>query len=496
MGRKLVAWALALTLLTLWAGPVFARAAGGTPQEWLSGEYTESSPAQWAENILQILGYADTYGLGEALKGWLDRTAWKDESRGSYLLTLPDIKKLSAKSLPKYEGQDPLEYVREFSAALSGQIAAAKAKKPAEFTLDDGYGMVDTVRTMLAQLDAYCASAFKSQKVYQAISRICLPLPAAEAFQAKQFLDKSQAPLFPQKSAAGVQDNFDTLMDILARNLAGQGLTFGGQVVITAQQARDMLDARFPLFLRTISQAKWSMTAQGASLSYKILPLDGLTKKWYGALVSDYMNIKVTAAQMEDKVDQRVKDAWSDKSLKNSAKAQEFVFSLQEPAQAILQWASTFASFEMAYESLQDDLSSYTQEHDQPHPMPKTGLIKKPASGRSRLAIRNQVGAPMYVRVYRMKNGSDTGKGTLAATAFIRAGAKVSMSLAPGYYRVTSGEGKYWYGEKLLFGDDGDYYKSDIVDQIKANYILTITIFKASDDREGEGLTSIDRDSM
>jgi hypothetical protein len=536
VAKRFVALALALFFLC---------SVGMLAQE-TQGKAEGTSPALWAADALKSLNYQDPYGSGiqDAMKFWLDKTAWADEQQQKVLLTLPDLKKAGTKGLTKYDGQEPVGYIAQLYALLPQQIMNAPAKKPVELAASSAADLTSAVQTFVNDVDAYIANAFKKMQVYKAFSRISLPLEKADTFQTKQFKDKTQAPVFKknlpvrkelkkgdkgtavrtaqqalivfgyytdkagstyndamvqavaeflktmklsgdgtvltlemQSLLLGREDTFNHLMEALAQELVDQKLEWRGKELDTVKKVTAMLKVRFPVFLHTIYLANWSLDAQSPLLSYKIVPLQSVELGWYAEMAEQYMKLEVSRKGMEKELNKRISALWTTKGSEPQG-AEDGVLRLDftESTKAVAAWAEDFTAFHMTYEDLLAQVNDYMDTHPAPLPQPKNKVLKKPGSGGSRFAIRNGGEDPIYIRIYKMKSANDTGKGKYVGSAFVSPNGKVSMSIAPGYYRVTYGSGTYWYGEEEMFGDDGYYMASEDIYKFQNNYIHTLSL--------------------
>jgi hypothetical protein len=500
---------------------------------------------QWARDTLKSLGYQDVYGIQNALEYWLVKTAWADEKHQTILLTLPNMKKLGTKGLPQYQGQEPVGYLMRLRAAMARQIIGAPSPKPVEMAASSMTDMNNALRTFTQNADEYVTGSLRKVQAYKALSRICMPLSKAETFQGKQFVNKTDAPLFKKNFSArkalekglrgaavqdvqqalidrgymqgqakslyddamvkavaaflkdqkmegdgtkltldaqtvllGREDTYNALMEILARELTENWSVWsGGEELDTVEEVTPLVKKRFPIFLRTISQAKWSLEDGDLGLSYSILPLEDLEETWVEQKTEQYMSLKVAPEGMEDELIRRISSAWTNvKDDEEEAESGTLYLDFADPSLAIAHWAEDFLYFNDAYEEILSDLDEYMDTNPAPLPMPKNKVLKKPGSGGSRFAVRNGGEDPIYVRIYKMKGASDTGKGKYVGSAFVSANGKVSMSIAPGYYRVTYGSGPYWYGEKKMFGEDGFYKASEDIYKFENRYIHTLSL--------------------
>lgn len=86
-------------------------------------------------------------------------------------------------------------------------------------------------------------------------------------------------------------------------------------------------------------------------------------------------------------------------------------------------------------------------------PYPKTKVLYKNYNYSFDFApvlIHSGVDKPAYLKIY-------TKKGRLAATVFIKAGKSISFEMPSGTYIIKKAKGTKWFGEKEMFGDDGEY---------------------------------------
>jgi tetratricopeptide (TPR) repeat protein len=81
---------------------------------------------------------------------------------------------------------------------------------------------------------------------------------------------------------------------------------------------------------------------------------------------------------------------------------------------------------------------------------------------------------PYYLKIY---DGE-----TLVSTLFITAGGSASISLPAGYYTFKTAHGTLWFGEDIMFGENGSYSLMLFDDgndyaQLENNYEYTITLY-------------------
>lgn len=87
-------------------------------------------------------------------------------------------------------------------------------------------------------------------------------------------------------------------------------------------------------------------------------------------------------------------------------------------------------------------------------PYPKTMLLYKNKEFNFNFApivIHAGIKEPTYLKIY-------TKKGKLVATAFINVGDSINFDMPSGNYIIKEANGKTWYDEKEMFGDEGEYY--------------------------------------
>lgn len=103
-------------------------------------------------------------------------------------------------------------------------------------------------------------------------------------------------------------------------------------------------------------------------------------------------------------------------------------------------------------------------------PLPKTGRLSGSTSGTQvtfRLAKNSQA---TYIQMRRANSNG------LAVSCFVAAGKSTTVRVPSGEYTVVWGSGPYWYGEELLFGDLGEYSKSDPTTIKGTNYRHTLKL--------------------
>ncbi|MDR1183630.1 MAG: zinc-ribbon domain-containing protein [Coriobacteriales bacterium] len=96
------------------------------------------------------------------------------------------------------------------------------------------------------------------------------------------------------------------------------------------------------------------------------------------------------------------------------------------------------------------------------------------ASSASAIAI--DAGNAKYAAYFKIYSGS-----TLVSTIFLNAGGSCTIEVPPGYYSIKEATGDYWFGEEIMFGDEG-YYEVMLFDggndyfDLPNNIITTITL--------------------
>jgi hypothetical protein len=126
-----------------------------------------------------------------------------------------------------------------------------------------------------------------------------------------------------------------------------------------------------------------------------------------------------------------------------------------------------------------------TMQNEDPLPLPKTGVMLKPSSGSSKFKFINDTDDPVYVKLARLSGNDDTGEGETVCVMFVRPDDKLSVSMRPGYYRVSLAAGMAWFGEEELFGDNGDYTVYEKPYRLQANYIHSITHYYGEEAKRG-----------
>lgn len=550
--KKIVALVLVLVSLITCVPFMAAAEAANTPAQWLTDEIGEDSPAKWALDTLKILGFKDVYGMGPAVESWLAKTVWKDETKESYLLTLPNLKNAGTSGIVKYEGQAPVGYVEQLLPAVARKVQDAAPKKAIEISVNNGNDMVTKVAEFLTELDDYIASSFKAVQAYKAFSRIAFPRPKAEESQSKIFGAKSHAPIYkkdaPRKPLAlnakgaavtyaqqmlidkgymeggkatstyteemaeavaafqkdysrpqdgenlsledleillGREDSYEYLMDVFTEFLASEYLSYKGEYTSTPEAIRELLDDRYPLFLRTLSKVQWIHTEYGLELSYALLSLDDFEDEFLEEIIDQYMNKKIKADGMDGLLVKRIQGLWSRKDTEEYMLETTMDFDFDYPTDILYEWASIFSDFNSSYEHIYESMLEYASENPQPLQAPKNGVVDKPKSGKSQIRFTNNSNDMLYVKIYKTDESQYKNKGDYVGSMFVHNNKSATVSLAPGNYTCTLGSGEHWYGYTELFGRYGSYEVIDPSPYIGSNQIWTVTIMPP-EDSEGD----------
>jgi tetratricopeptide (TPR) repeat protein len=116
-------------------------------------------------------------------------------------------------------------------------------------------------------------------------------------------------------------------------------------------------------------------------------------------------------------------------------------------------------------------------------PYPSTGEIYHNGSYvSSSSAIVIDGGNASYAGYYKVYSGSD-----LVSTIFLNPGGKCSIDVPSGNYTIKEASGDVWFGEEIMFGDDG-YYEVMLFDEgndyflLEYNIRVTITLSVANGD--------------
>jgi tetratricopeptide (TPR) repeat protein len=116
-------------------------------------------------------------------------------------------------------------------------------------------------------------------------------------------------------------------------------------------------------------------------------------------------------------------------------------------------------------------------------PYPSTGEIYHNGSYvSSSSAIVIDGGNASYVGYFKVYSGSD-----LVSTIFLNPGGKCSIDVPPGNYTIKEASGDVWFGEEIMFGDEG-YYEVMLFDDgndyfvLEYNIRVTITLSVANGD--------------
>lgn len=247
-------------------------------------------------------------------------------------------------------------------------------------------------------------------------------------------------------------------------------------------------DRHWAAYLRELQDVLW---AEGSHLSFGFD-----TQIEEDALYDEWLALYLAAETPKDAIDETIVKNYTERKREKVKEGEEvpeipqttayipmdlFLTDAQD-AQSIV-GSETIAAMASQYATLGESLDrvihrawEYADNNLEPMPMPKNSFLTKPKSGSSQLAVKNNTGFPLYVRVYRVQSESDFSTDELVATAFIADKKSASMKMEPGYYHLHYASGTSWYGEVELFGPDGFYRCPEESDQVKKNYRLTITL--------------------
>lgn len=107
-------------------------------------------------------------------------------------------------------------------------------------------------------------------------------------------------------------------------------------------------------------------------------------------------------------------------------------------------------------------------------PLPKTGLMRGNNKGTTVNFKLSKDSFPTYII---MRDDNDE----IVMACFALAGKTTMVHVPQGRYRIAWCSGPYWYGEEILFGDLGEYSKSETVEIKGANYSHTFTLESSAD---------------
>ena len=106
----------------------------------------------------------------------------------------------------------------------------------------------------------------------------------------------------------------------------------------------------------------------------------------------------------------------------------------------------------------------------QPQPFPETGRISGSTSGTKVIVKVLSDGLARYIQL-RNDNTGD-----IMVSAFIRPGGSCTLYVPRGDCYVLYASGTAWYGEKLMFGNEGSYRRSVTFEVKGSDYFHTITL--------------------
>ncbi|MCL2883305.1 MAG: zinc-ribbon domain-containing protein [Coriobacteriia bacterium] len=147
------------------------------------------------------------------------------------------------------------------------------------------------------------------------------------------------------------------------------------------------------------------------------------------------------------------------------------------------------------------DLGSYEDSADRATacttPFPGTGVLSQDAAYKSsavRLDIDGaSLSSPRYLKVY------DANTNALAATVFVNPETQAVVNLPAGTYTIRSAAGDNWFGESIMFGDEG-YYATLLFDgentSTTLSYGYTYTLTLEATDEGNVGSEGVGREDF
>ena len=219
------------------------------------------APAALAKEALRVFIFRDPYELRPEIESWLEQMQWKDESQTIILLTLPNMKKAGTSGLTKYEGQEPIGYVYQLMAGIRRKVQEAPPAKTLEIPVENKDDILTAVGELLAQLDEYVVSTFKSMQAYKAFSRIAFPHNKVADFVTKIFATGSHAPSYKKEAERKVLSIGDksNAIKYVQQMLMDKGYMENGKVtneytdVMAQAVAAFQADAELPVDGNTLS---------------------------------------------------------------------------------------------------------------------------------------------------------------------------------------------------------------------------------------------------
>lgn len=106
---------------------------------------------------------------------------------------------------------------------------------------------------------------------------------------------------------------------------------------------------------------------------------------------------------------------------------------------------------------------------------PKTGRLSGSTSGTKVIVKAPDDGYGRYIQLRNYETDE------VAVTFFIRSGGSCSVRVRSGDYYFLIAAGEIWYGEEELFGYDGNYSSTDLLEVAGSNYYHTVTLETTTD---------------
>lgn len=510
--------------------------------------------AKVIREALAIANDAEVYfALPGALEDWLIDHANLTET--GFTFGLPSFADAKRGQVPVYQGEQPSEFLPAYVQALGDRFALLAQGE--EIATEEGTAVSELAAALQAVLggaNEWLNTVMNDTKGYSALSRYLLHYEGdATVWKGIPFTKAAQAPLFgtagerktinasssgaqvrevqtrlvelgllpedsvngsfgkPSQEAALKFEKANGLPEDGVLDATDQRVLFGEPLPQTLPQAlyaeldEDMTDFRpwWNTCLRMITRVEW--TGSSLVIEHNLENMD--TDVLEDEVLAVYNTGTLPISGMHDKIMELSPTAlyaWDDVAvdptiyeaqldLQAIAEGRMDELLLYDGASDLYDLFKTLA-WDLIYS--EEYLVEYAQENPAPVAWPQNGGTIRPPSGSAKIALKNGFDVPVYYRIYAVEDEYDISTDNLVGACFVHPGKTGTLSLRPGYYHMHYGSGETWYGEELMFGDDGRYQCCDGSDYIGSNRILTYYLNVEYNDGDSFGTDYVSPDDF
>lgn len=533
--------ALFLAILLLVSMTTALADAPPKPNIRVAGE-TVQTPADAIQEIIDAsqIGYSP---LQDAIITWIKNHIGL-HLEGGYIVSMPDFSNARRGDMPAYNGEPPADYLPQLAVGLFARVETLPVGTTIQVS-ENGYGegLTDAIRQSLAEGQAWLAKLLADTKAYQALTRMAFDYGEDAAVWKKlSVTEEAQRPRF---SSAGLRKTLsDAWSGVRVREaqtaLAELGYWSGDdingvyskelQAAVTEFEAdnglpedgllddtdlRVLYDEPMPWTLTQISVADGYVPSEQFGTWWDAYLYSLRDIHWDGAVLTytdtsasadfDTLYRRITAAYSEGEVpydaivEQLAASVYTPEDGESTAGGEQVTLYLDLEALAESDFTHMFvengaaritetglALCDMLDETL-SEIYDYAEHNPAPLPFPKTGAVTKPPSGGARLKFRNNYDFPVFLRIYAVEDEWDDSTDTFLGSLFIGPKETASTGIQKGYIHLHYAEGEnHWYGEELMFGDEGSYYCISNNYEMRNNYEILLWMQSPDDDTSSD----------